>query len=578
MFTFVRKRLDLKIALVMTLVIACLFGIDVALDIRSMGTDAMKTVERTLESYAAAVKSSVAVAMKTGRHADVEKLLKDAHTPSFVDRILIYDNLGRPIHQSERRQVSRPSPVLPRKTLRAAAVEDVVDDHVENGMHILSYYSSLGNKPECHRCHGKEAKINGVLRIDFPLQDIDTMISSRRANVLTWSLVLTGMVVLILVILLRTLIYRPMRELRDAMATVEAGADVPQLTMHGSDELNDLKQSFISMIDRMNVLHQASILREKEAAHNIENMRFRTELQAMFDAMPDGVLLIDPDMKIVHANPRIYVLMPLLDRVGGRIRPENDANTECPFRGIPEVFQRGAMLEYQCSFDMPHDRTRNLHSICAPVTENGRVAFVVCVIRDISERVSTAKELESKTKELMAANKKLSQLAITDSLTQVYNRHRFDEILAREIKRFSRRKYSALSLMMIDIDHFKQLNDHYGHLAGDAVLRDIARLLKEGARETDTVARFGGEEFVIVMPDTSLDGAAHKAEVIRNRVDTYEFPGQGTPLHVTISIGVASYSAGLPYDLVHAADLALYRAKHAGRNAVVASAGDATLT
>lgn len=555
----------------MALVIASMFGFDAVMEIRTMRVDTMRTVERTLESYASAVKGSVAVAMKTGRHGDVEVMLKDAHTPSFVDRIIVYNERGKPIHRSERNQGSRPSPILPRKTLRAAAAGDVIDDHVESGLHILSYYSPLSNQPECYRCHGKVAKINGVLRIDFPLQDIDSLIRTRRASVLFWSAILVSLVILLLMLLLRIIVYRPMRELRDAMATVKEGADVPHLSISGSDELSDLKRSFVSMIDRMNILHQASILREKEAAHNIENMRFRAELQAMFDAMPDGVLLVDGDMRIVHANPRIYVLMPQLERVGGRVRPERDIDEECPFRGIPEVFQQGAMIEHQCSFEMSHGRSRNLHSICAPVTENGRVAFVVCVIRDISERVSTAKELEAKTKELIAANKKLSQLAITDGLTQIYNRHRFDEILAREIKRFTRRKYSALALMMIDIDHFKDLNDQHGHLAGDAVLRDIARLLKVGARDTDTVARFGGEEFVIVMPDTHLEGAEHKAEVIRKRVAEYAFPGQGTPLHVTISIGVAAYTSGHPYDLVHAADLALYRAKHAGRNAVVVS-------
>jgi diguanylate cyclase (GGDEF)-like protein len=143
--------------------------------------------------------------------------------------------------------------------------------------------------------------------------------------------------------------------------------------------------------------------------------------------------------------------------------------------------------------------------------------------------------------------------------------------LNKEIKRFSRRKYSALSLMMIDIDHFKKLNDTYGHLAGDMVLREIAKLLKEGVRETDTVARFGGEEFVIVMPDTRLDGAAHKAEILVKRTEAAEFPGHDTAIHVTISIGVAAYASGSPQDLIHAADLALYQAKRSGRNAVVVS-------
>jgi diguanylate cyclase (GGDEF)-like protein len=219
-----------------------------------------------------------------------------------------------------------------------------------------------------------------------------------------------------------------------------------------------------------------------------------------------------------------------------------------------------------------------VHSICAPVIENGRVAYIVEVIRDITESVKMEHELEEKTAELIAANRTLSKTANTDSLTQVYNRHRFDDILTTEIKRYKRRKYSALSLMMIDIDHFKQLNDRYGHLAGDTALREIASMLKEEMRGTDTVARFGGEEFVVVMPATDLAGAAHKAEALRRKTETMEFPGADTPIHMTVSIGVATYASGSPSGLINAADQALYRAKQSGRNKVVVSGPESEVT
>jgi diguanylate cyclase (GGDEF)-like protein len=199
------------------------------------------------------------------------------------------------------------------------------------------------------------------------------------------------------------------------------------------------------------------------------------------------------------------------------------------------------------------------------------VLYIVEVIRDISERIRTERELEENTAALLTANEKLSRLAVTDNLTQLFNRNRLDEILTVEINRFPRRKDSALSLMVIDIDHFKQLNDKYGHLAGDTVLRELAKLLTKEVRSSDTVARFGGEEFVIVMPDTGLDGAAHKAEALRRKAQEIHFPGLDETIHVTISIGVAAYFSGTSKELIHAADLAMYEAKESGRNAVVVS-------
>ena len=324
------------------------------------------------------------------------------------------------------------------------------------------------------------------------------------------------------------------------------------------------------MLDKINALHKINLEKEKELARSQEIMRFRTELQAMFDAMPDGVLLIDPDMRIIQSNPRAYAMLPGLPAVGEKITPDCLKKDACPFQGIEDVLKHGRVTGHQCSMKLTDGEVRHLHSISAPIVEDGRVAFVVEVIRDISEWIKTEHELEEKTAELLAANRLLSQIAITDSLTHVYNRRHFDELLYKEVKRFNRRRYSSLSLMMIDIDHFKKLNDQHGHLTGDSVLREVARLLKEGVRETDTIARYGGEEFVVVMPDTHIDGAVFKAETLRKKVQTTEFPGHDGPVHITISIGVAAYASGSPRDLVKAADEALYEAKHSGRNRIVA--------
>jgi diguanylate cyclase (GGDEF)-like protein len=160
--------------------------------------------------------------------------------------------------------------------------------------------------------------------------------------------------------------------------------------------------------------------------------------------------------------------------------------------------------------------------------------------------------------------------ALRDSLTRLYNKRYLMERLDSEIK-FALRHDSALALLMVDLDHFKKVNDTEGHLAGDAVLSQLATVLARAVRNEDVVARFGGEEIAIILRATGLDPAVHTAERLRKLVEQTKIPFQDRQLVATCSIGVAalpSTPARTPEELVEAADKALYRAKHDGRNRV----------
>jgi len=159
-------------------------------------------------------------------------------------------------------------------------------------------------------------------------------------------------------------------------------------------------------------------------------------------------------------------------------------------------------------------------------------------------------------------------LSVTDDLTQLYNSRYMSQVLRRETKRASR-SGRPLSLLFIDLDGFKSINDTYGHLYGSRALVEAGALIKQCARETDVVARFGGDEFALILPDTGSEGAASVGERIRDRVNAHKFL-QGLDIHLTVSVGVATLPdvAASADSLVQAADEAMYHVKERGKNGI----------
>ena len=187
-------------------------------------------------------------------------------------------------------------------------------------------------------------------------------------------------------------------------------------------------------------------------------------------------------------------------------------------------------------------------------------------------------ELEELLGQLAQQNRELERLASTDALTGLTNRRRFLESLENERSRIERYG-GTLSLIMFDIDHFKKVNDTWGHAVGDAVLREIAHAALQFLRKADIAARYGGEEFVILLPETELSGAALIANRLRHLVaDTAIAQDQGTSISVTVSVGVASIGPNESWeDLLNRADKAMYQAKNNGRNRVeLSNPGDLT--
>lgn len=202
------------------------------------------------------------------------------------------------------------------------------------------------------------------------------------------------------------------------------------------------------------------------------------------------------------------------------------------------------------------------------------------ITRNVSERKRAEQALRDSNQQLQLRLDEIGRLqaalqeqAVRDGLTGLYNRRYLDEMLEREVSR-ARREGIPLSLVMLDIDHFKRVNDTYGHQAGDEVLKILAATLMADIRAEDMACRYGGEEFLILLPNMPLSAALARAEVWRRSVEALCIVHGNFPIRFTVSLGVAAYPehAKTPDDLTRCADQALYRAKDAGRNRVLAYA------
>lgn len=275
---------------------------------------------------------------------------------------------------------------------------------------------------------------------------------------------------------------------------------------------------------------------------------------ALHDAL-DG----EQAWKILSDNPEIELVitdiqMPLLN--GHELLKRIRASADPRINSLPVIVMTGA------------DDTADRNLAFA----NGANDFVTkpVDILELQARVSVHHKLTRTIRELEQSRVRLADLANTDPLTKLKNRRSFQEHGAHHLA-MARRYKTDLSVLLLDIDYFKNINDRHGHQTGDQVLTQIAVLLTEQVRTVDIVARIGGEEFAVLLPATNRLGAAVLAERIRTAIEHSEFPADGKPLAVTVSVGIAtlgSESADSVDELLAIADKRLYLAKNNGRNRI----------
>lgn len=260
----------------------------------------------------------------------------------------------------------------------------------------------------------------------------------------------------------------------------------------------------------------------------------------------------DDEWTLAISLPRRVALAPILEL----------RNRLILFIAVIVLFALGAGLVLSRTITKPIVRLSNA------VSEVGRGSL------DVNVKITSKDEIGQLTgafnkmvKELNELHEELRISATVDALTGAYNRNKIEQLLEGEIERAVRYK-STLSLILFDLDHFKTVNDTYGHLSGDYVLKTVIRIIQEHIRKTDSLGRWGGEEFMLLAPETSLEQAAGLAEKIRRHVELFAYKNVGT---ITISCGLAELKVGDTIDsLIKRADDALYKAKRKGRNRVEA--------
>lgn len=402
------------------------------------------------------------------------------------------------------------------------------------GENLLTFLAPILNKRQCQKCHGKDHEVRGILKLTTTLTPIEGEIEHTWKQSLIVLAVTLGIILLTTNWMIRRTIVQPIVQVTEAMEAASDGDLQQKVPVFGRDELGTMATSFNQMTGEL--LESYSGLSHE-----------RNKLTTIILSAQEGIVVTNAQGGIVLVNPSAELLI-------GKSQPEIE---KAGFYGLfddPELMT--SWLKKAEDSNEPnlhefkgHKLSILVSTIIAP--NSGRIGSAA-LIRDVTEQMNLEEELRT--------------LSNTDGLTKLFNRRFLDETMTHEMGRAMRYK-TQLSVMMFDIDHFKKFNDTHGHDQGDRVLQAIAEVMRETSRDQDFPCRYGGEEFLIIMPNTDLEGGATLAERLRVAVENTPVDG----LSVKISIGVASMTDHKPKDGEHFVTLcdgALYTAKDAGRNCV----------
>ena len=302
-------------------------------------------------------------------------------------------------------------------------------------------------------------------------------------------------------------------------------------------------------------------------------------LHDLLSSVEVGIVVLDRDFKVEvwnqfmenHSNLRpsqivgksLFEHFPEIEQDWLMLKAEPVFNLKSPVFLIWE--QRPYLFRFGCNRPITSELDVMYQNVTLfPLSSlTGKVERMCMLVYDVTDQASSQLNIEG-------LNNQLTEMSRVDGLTQLYNRRYWQERF-QSLYRLAKRRESANTAVMLDIDHFKAVNDNYGHQAGDKVIQALAQIIKKLVRETDLAGRYGGEEFAIILADASGDGAMQVAERIRKAAEATEVTHDGQSIRFTVSLGLAEFSTAFHNEMqwLDIADQALYEAKENGRNQVI---------
>lgn len=552
-------------------------------------------VERGSQLVVESITKGVQAAMLSKKKPMAKELLKDLIKVDQIQRVAIYSREGDTFYacNSHGPTVRAATTKMVRHIIKIGSRTTRFQLH--NNVEFYRALSPIRGIPACYKCHEKKEHVIGVAEVVLATSQIRDRATANRQRLLGAGFSIVGFSMLGLGLGLAVTVIRPIRKLSGVAQEITDGDLTSRATVRTHDELGNLAVAFNTMTDRLQN-HIADLETTKvELRQTIERLGQAVSSAHQLDDLMEVVATEAGTISRFEAGVMFLFSDDdelIAEGACGLAPKELAAYNEYPLtRTSPVVARestnRGTVVEFDPDVDRERARFAILQGattqLAIPVSHEGRLlGFIGLACRgpcDLSEDWrGMLNALASQTGiavQQIRLNEQNKAMAVTDGLTGLCNYRRFHERLVSELERAARFGH-ALSLIMIDVDHFKEFNDQYGHLAGDQVLQELGALLTRHTRRVDCAARYGGEEFAVVLLEMERADAAENAERLRTAAEEYFATKADDGFSpVTISLGVAtSPGDGVDADeLIGAADKALYAAKDGGRNAVAVAGG-----